>query len=157
MASIINQLIEYDGIDICTVSSYKYFRQFNKEQILCIPVQKPDIEQIVKVWAKASILKHSVIRTPVGVSLEGQVMTGYKLFVLGEIHIKYQYVADYVEQSVHTAEGTIPFCEYVVLPENFSESQTIFPHVAIEDIFCKQLDCRCINNNFTLMLIANLC
>lgn len=156
MASVVNQFIEYIGVDSCKASTYQYFKQFNKDQIICIPAQKPDMEQIVKVWAETSLINQTIVKTPVGTSLEGQTMTGYKLFVTGEIKVKYQYVSCYAEQSVHTAEGKAAFCEYVVLPQDFCESQEIFSRIIIEDIYSKKIDSRSINNNFTLMLVANL-
>lgn len=156
MASVANQSIEYIGVESCNSSNYQYFKQFNKEQIIKIPAQKPDIEQLVKVWAEAAYLNQTIVRTPVGTSLEGQIMTGYKLFVTGEIKVRYQYVSCYAEQSVHTAEGIVALCEYVVLPSDFCESQEIFSRIVIEDIYSQKIDGRSINNNFTLMLIANL-
>ncbi len=157
MSMVMNQLIEYNGIQKCFPENNKYFKQENISNVFCVPKQKPDIEQIVKVWAETSVEKYNFVTTPIGLSLEGQQMTGLKLFVSGTISLKYQYVACDTEQTVHTAEGCMPFCSYIVMSKDTNISQPIFVRVTMEDIFSKQLDCRCIHNNFTLMVSADIC
>lgn len=157
MSKVTNQLIEYNGIEKCMSSNNMYFKQENIEDVICISCQKPDMEQIVKVWAKTYIDEYNLVKTPIGTSLEGQIMTGSKLMVSGEINLKYQYVSCEVDQSVHMAEGIIPFCMYLVLPKKYTSVNSIFPRIAIEDVFSKQTSCRKIYNSLTLTLIADLC
>lgn len=157
MSKVTNQLIEYNGIEKCMSSNNKYFKQENIEDVICIQYQKPDIDQIVKVWVKSNIDEYNLVKTPVGTSLEGQIMTGNKLMVSGEMDIKYQYVSCEADQSVHTAQGIIPFCMYLVLPKKYTSVNSIFPRIVIEDIFSKQTSCRKIYNNLTLILIVDLC
>ncbi len=157
MANIQRDLIEYSGIDLCPVKNKKNFTQFNLEEVFCIPTQKPDIEQISKVWVEGEINCKELVKTPVGESVEGQILTGYKLLVCGEISLKVQYVACEPTQTVHTAHTKFPFCTYVVLPADTNKNSIIKPSVVIEDIFSEQLDERCIYNNITLMLLVDIC
>ncbi|MGL4772520.1 MAG: DUF3794 domain-containing protein [Clostridium sp.] len=156
MSSIVRGLIEYTGIDTCIRSNIKNFRQVNFESTFCVPCQKPDIEQIVKVSGKTSIYKFEIVKTPVGISLEGQEVTGYKLLVSGDINYKIQYVANEPTQSVHTFHQTVPFCGYIVLPKNFNKGSYINPSALIEDIALEQIDERCVYTNITLLLIADI-
>lgn len=156
MSSVVRGLIEYNGIDTCVKNSIKNFRQVNFESTFCVPCQKPDIEQIIKVDAKTSILKYEIVETPVGVSLEGQEVTGYKLLICGDISYKVQYVADEPTQSVHTFHKCVPFCGYIVLPKKFNKESYINPSALIEDISMEQIDERCVYSNITVLLVVDI-
>lgn len=156
MTGIMRSLIQYEGIDKCNYTEGT-FKQMNVDNVFCIPLVKPDIEQIVKVWANSEICKYDIIKTPIGESLEGQVLTGYKLVLMGELKMKYEYVALESTQSVHTAHTIIPFCGYIVLPKKFNPCSIVFPTILIEDIHSEQVNDRCIYTNVTLMLNAELC
>ncbi|MEG0578328.1 MAG: DUF3794 domain-containing protein, partial [Niameybacter sp.] len=131
--------------------------QINTDFTFCVPTQKPDIEQITKVWAKPCIVQKKIVKTPKGVSLEGQNITGYKLMVVGDIQYKVEYVANEATQSLHTAHTTIPFCGYIVLPEKFNVNSILTTSIILEDIYSEQVDIRCIYNNVTMMLVTDLC
>lgn len=157
MATNTRGLIQYNGINNCAYENLPYFKQINMDFTFCVPLQKPDIEQITKVWVNPCILEKKIVHTPKGVSLEGQSVTGYKLMVMGDIVYKVEYVANEPTQSLHTAHTNIPFCGYIVLPEKFNKNAIITASVAVEDVYSEKLDLRCIYNNITMMLIADLC
>lgn len=157
MSKVERDLIEYIGVEYCPVKNKKNFNQINIEQVFCIPSQKPDMEQINKIWAKGYVDNYEVVKTPVGTSVEGQIMTGYKLLVCGDIKLKVEYVALEETQSVHTAHMTFPFCAYVVLPGDVNKNSRINTSILIEDIFSEQMDERCIYNSITMMVIADIC
>ncbi|MGL5380751.1 DUF3794 domain-containing protein [Clostridium sp.] len=156
MVTVSRNLIQYYGIETCSYTNGN-FKQFNVDNTFCIPVVKPDIEQIVKVWGQVKISNYKIIKTPKAKSLEGQVLTGFKLVIMGEIQMKYEYVALEKEQSVHTAHNIIPFCEYIVMPEEFNPIAVVFPTISIEDIYSEQLSDRCIYSNITMMINAEIC
>lgn len=157
MGKVERNLIEYNGIGTCKSNNIPNFRQMNLDYVFCIPSQKPDIEQVVKVWVTPCIISQKILKTPKGTSLEGQTVTGYKLLIDGDITIKVEYVALETEQSLHTAHTTIPFCGYVVLPKDFNTNAIVRASALVEDIYSEQLDLRCIYNNITMMLIADVC
>ena len=157
MGKVFRDLIEYNNINNHCIGHVENFRQTNLDYIFCIPVQKPDIEQIVKVWAEPCIKCGKVIKTPVGTSLEGQIVTGHKYLMEGSINLKIEYVALEECQSLHTACTEIPFCSYVVLPEGFNKNALITPNIEIEDINSRKMDRRSIYNNITFMAIVDLC
>jgi hypothetical protein len=157
MGKINRELIEYNGISECPYTDLPNFKQVNTDYIFCIPDQKPDIEQITKVWVDGCIIDTEIIKTPEGTSLEGQNLTGYKLLVCGDINLKIQYVACESSQGVHNAHTTFPFCGYVVLPKDIGPNAIVKASIAIEDIFSEQMDLRCIYNNITMLIIADVC
>ena len=157
MGSVFRDLIEYNNINEKCVHHVENFRQTNIDYVFCIPVQKPDIEQITKVWVEPCIKCEKLVKTPVGRSLEGQVVTGYKYLVEGYITLKIEYVALEACQSLHTAHTEIPFCSYVVMPKGLNVNSLLVPTVVIEDINSVQMDARCIYNNITFMTIVDIC
>ena len=156
MGKFTRDLIEYDGVDTCSYEDISTFKQFNSDYKFMLPIEKPDIEQLIKVKAKATIEHHEVIKTPIGTSLEGQRVTGFKLLVAGDINIKYEYIASDPTQSIYSVSRNFPFCDYVVLPEDFNMSTMIFPAVSLEDIFSEQLDNRSVYNNLTIIVVVEV-
>lgn len=157
MSTIQRNLILYDGISTCQIDNLPYFNQLNIDYKFCIPKQKPDIEQLIKVWVETDVIDTEVIKTPVGTSMEGQYLTGYKLLVCADMKLKVEYETCDKTQSVHTAHATIPFCGCVSLPENTNLNTIITATISVEDISSEKLNCRCAYNNITMMLIANIC
>lgn len=162
MGKFMRNLIEYQGIELldednCMIKETNTFKQTTIDVQLCVPEEKPDIEQVVKVSIKNRIERYRLVKTPVGISEEGQEMTGYKLLVMGEFTLKVQYVADEPTQSMHSFHVIIPFCEYIVMPLGFSSLSVVTPEVYVEDVYVRQQDCRCLFGNVTFMTIADLC
>lgn len=159
MSSIVKNLIEYAGItdssQLPTLNpAGAAFKQLTVEENLTIPNAKPDIEQIVRIMAEAVITSTLIIKTPAGTSLEGQILTGWKLIIEGVLNQKIEYVADVPTQPVHAAHFKIPFSTFIVLPADFTKDKlvTVIPY--IEDIYAKQVDKRHIFKNVTLLLQA---
>lgn len=157
MKSITRDLVEYSGIDDCLPLDVDSFKQINVDGEVCIPVEKPDMEQLCKVQASATIKNTRVIKTPKGVSLEGFKLTGHKLIIEGNIHYKVQYVALEEAQSVHLAHFDVPFMNFIVLPEGYMPSTILAPSVFVEDIYANPINERCMFINATLLLTAEVC
>lgn len=157
MSNTVNNLIEYVGLADHLPNSLEVFKQLNVEKSFCLPEAKPDIEQLVKAISSLKITSTSIIKTPKGTSLEGQLLTGWKLIIEGIITQKIQYVADEPTQTVHAAHTNISFSTYIVLPENYIMGTPVTVQSYIEDIFVMQLDKRCIFNNITILLAADFC
>lgn len=162
MKNFVRNLIEYQGIDayedeVCPIKETTSFKQTTIDVNLCVPKEKPDIEQVVKVSIKKKVVKYKVVKTPVGISEEGQEITGNKLLVMGDIILKIFYVADEPEQSMHSFHVVIPFCEYIVLPSKFKGFSVVSPEIYVEDVYVREQDCRCLFGNVTLLTVADLC
>ena len=162
MAKFTRNLIEYSGVELlsddnCMIKKTDSFKQTTIDVNLCTPVQKPDIEQVVKVSIKTKIERSTLVKTPVGISNEGQEITGYKMLLMGDFIIKVAYVADVAVQSMHSFHTIVPFCEYIVMPKDFSPLSIVTPEVYVEDIYVRQQDCRCLFGNITFMAIADIC
>lgn len=157
MGKVIKDLVEYNGISALTDDNLKNFKQMNVDYTFCIPDVKPNIDQLIKVWIDSCIVESKLVKTPIGTSLEGQIVTGYKLLIAGDLFLKIEYSACNSTGSVHTAHTTIPFCGYIVLPSDINPYYIVKPGIVIEDIFSDTIDCRCVYNNITFALVAEIC
>lgn len=162
MASFIRNSIEYYGIDslnnrLCKVQDAKNFKQSNINLQLCLPKEKPNIGQVLRVKIDKNISKTKLVKTPIGKSIEGQILTGYKMLVMGDIRFEINYVVSRCDQGIHSFHGFVPFCEYVVMPEGFNPEETIVPDIYVEDIYIKQKNCRCVYGSIALMIVAEPC
>lgn len=157
MNRIFKELVEYNGIDDSTYEKLTNFNQFHIDHIYNIPNESPDVEQIIKVWVDYNIEDYKIVKTHVGCSCEGQILTGYKAFIYGDLKLKLEYVSDKYCNSVHSMNVKIPFSSYVTLDGSYNEYSTICSSIHIEDIYCDQLSCRNIYFNITLMSIVDVC
>ncbi|AOR23338.1 DUF7507 domain-containing protein [Clostridium taeniosporum] len=132
------------------------FKQLSVEENLVIPIEKLDVEEISEVTGDIEIIKSHVIKTPISESNEGQNLTGYKLVIHGLLNEVVEYTALDEEQSVHSAHYSIPFSTFIVLPENYCNGNVEINGV-LEDIFFKQLNCRTLFTNATILIKASVC
>lgn len=139
--------------EVMTPVANSTFKQLYKEEVVKIPIQKPDIEQLLTTLVDVEITNTKVIKTMVGISLEGQKLTGYKLIVEGILNQKIEYIADEPQQSVHAAHFRVPFSTFIVLPENFNPAITnVQVEGTVEDIFTEIIDKRTIFKNITFVI-----
>jgi uncharacterized repeat protein (TIGR01451 family) len=131
------------------------FKQISVDENVRIPVQKPDIEQILNVLVDVVITNTRVIETLKGISIEGQILTGFKLIIEGKINQKIEYVADEPTQSVHAAHFVKPLSTFIVLPEQYVPGTPVGVEAFVEDVFTEQLDKRTIFKNVTFRLLAS--
>lgn len=154
MASIVKGLVEYSGIADIFPKNPKCFKQLTVQENLVIPFVKPDVEQIVRVIAEVKINSTRIIETPESTSPEGQILTGWKVIVEGELAQKVEYVADEPRQSVHAAHFSVPFSSYIVLPRDFDNCCILNVVGYIEDIYIQLIDKRTLFKNVVLFLDA---
>jgi hypothetical protein len=128
-------------------------------EVLCVPCQKPDIEQLISISAVVEILSQQVIRTPgeCGIALTNEEctdLTGRKLIIEGVLRQKIVYAAAVEEQSVHSVHFDVPFSAFIVLSPHDPLSRKFKVDVCIEDIFVTDITPRRIFKNVTLVIRA---
>lgn len=128
------------------------FKQINIDEYLSIPEVKPDIEEINSINAEIEIKNCHVIETPKKVSIEGQILTGYKLIIHGILKQVIQYTALEPEQSVHSAHYDVPFSNFIILPKNYNLGCKLDVSGDIEDIYYNVIDSRCFFKSVSLLL-----
>lgn len=139
------------------------WRQLFIPEVLCLPEQKPDIEQLLDVTVVAECLSQRVIRTPLGgtaaaptsvTNAEGLKTTGRKLVIEGILRQKVIYTAAVCEQSVHAAHFDVPFSAFIILDVSESLTRKYKIDMCIEDIFVAGCTPRQIFKNITLFIKA---
>ena len=132
-------------------------------EVLCIPEQKPDIEQLMSVTSVPEIFSQRVIKTPVQIiddlvepifNQENTRITGRKLIIEGLLRQKVVYTAAVEQQSVHSAHFDVPFSAFIILPPNTALTQKYKIETCVEDIFVCHITARQIFKNVTLFIKA---
>ena len=148
--------------------------QFFLSEIVDVPVQKPDIEEIVSVSSCVEVISQKVIRTPQvtgftlpnGTVVLGQNipnaectnLTGKKLIIEGLLKEKVVYTALNASQSVHSASFTIPFSVFIVVSADTPLNACFKITPIVEDVFACHLTERSIFKNTTLFInAASIC
>lgn len=159
-----NQAIEIIGLcnpeDITFIDSTepldRNWTEISIPEVLTIPIEKPDVEFIEKIFVKVKIISKRVIATPdyLYENNEGTKLTGRKLIVEGIIKQKIVYTADVPEQSVHSAHFEVPFSAFIVLTASENIEEKFCIDVCVEDVYAKVFNCRDIFKNVTLFLRA---
>lgn len=144
-----------------------YFTEEAISEIVTIPCVKPDAEQLLSVAVDAEVISVRLIETAIGISNEGQNLSGYKLIIELKLRQKIKYIADEPTQSVHAAhfEKVIssifvvvpPTIDVGIPPETIS-IETLFrqgrlivtPY--IEDIYAELRDKRTIFKNIVVLI-----
>lgn len=142
-----------------------YFKEEEICEILEIPCQKPDIENILSVIVSPEIENLRIVETEVGRSNEGQVLTGSKLVLEIKLREKITYVADEATQSVHSAYYENLKSFFVIIPneidgENVCEllrANRISVNPYIEAVHARMLDCRTIFKCVLLFIDVKFC
>ncbi len=147
--------IDSDPATNSVLQAISLFKQFNLENYLSIPEQKPDMEQINEITGLIEISNYYTIDTPIGLSEEGQTLTGNKLIIHGILTLTLNYTADVPEQNVHSSQYCIPFSSFIVIPKEFSINCSAGIKGLVEDIYFNQTTNRCFFTNATVILIAN--
>ena len=105
MATVVRDLVEGIGIADTMPTNPLFFTEITVPETLCIPHQKPDMEQLNSVMVDAKVISVRVVPTPVDVtSPEGQHLSGCKLVIELKLREKVKYVADEPTQSVHKSD-----------------------------------------------------
>lgn len=134
----------------------KYFTEIFVSDIVRIPEQKPDKEQIVNLSRTITLEDVQTIQ----VDLPDPGVDGNKVFVAGNIYIGVQYVALRPEQTVHFARFQLPFqgiiladCGALIPPtDTIFGPNSYVVHVCVEKMVEKQIDERTILFEVLLLL-----
>lgn len=161
MVKFNRELVEGIGISPDLPENPMYFTEVTIPEILKIPEQKPDMEQLLAVIVQPKIVSVRVVDTPCALSYEGQHLSGYKLVIEMMLWEKIKYVADEPTQSVHAAEyEQVLKSVFVVVPCEFGGKKlkdllrtnriVVTPYV--EDIYGEMRDKRTIFKNIALLI-----
>jgi hypothetical protein len=142
-----------------------YFTQLAIPETVCLPAAKPDIEELLSVAVDTNIISTRLVKTAIGTSVEGQVLSGYKLIIEVRLRQKVKYIANEPTQSVHAAHfEKVLSSIFIVVPatvvigtqtfaieELFKQNRLVVTPY-IEDVYAVARDERCIFKNITMLV-----
>lgn len=116
----------YNKSKVCTnqgllPEKVECFKEELISEILTIPDNKPDMEQVLDISVWPEVQDIHLIETKVGMSNEGQCLTGLKLVVDIKFKEKVSYVACEPTQSVHADQFECLKSIYVIVPETIND------------------------------------
>lgn len=146
--------IEYKGINKpnCDCNDLITFKEFSVSEMLQVPDSNYDINYILKVSSNLNILNKKIFKTPISTSAEGQVLTGLKLGVEGEINTSITYVSNTDEQSLSVINYKSKLYISTPIPNYINSVQSIEPNLYIESVNIEQLSEKLLSENFILLL-----
>ncbi|MGL4914179.1 MAG: hypothetical protein ACRC3Y_17285 [Romboutsia sp.] len=157
MSNVMRDGVLYSGIDDYIPENIDSFTQMNVDKILNIDKNMPDIDEILKVNVESNIKNKNIVKTAIGISLEGQKLTGYKLLSEGEFNIRIDCCADDTVSSIYTFRDSIFFNNSTTLPRESNLNSKIYENIYIEDIYSQKLSQREILINISFIFIAEAC
>ena len=138
--------------------------EFFIPEIVDIPIQKPDMEDVLEVHSAITIISQRVVKTPIVTSLaSGQTasnsectnLTGRKLVIEGLLKQKVIYTANVENQAIHSANFIFPFSTFIIIEKDTPLSQNFKITPYIEDIFACRLSERSVFKNTTIFIKAS--
>lgn len=158
---MVNKAITGIGISNNLPEKVQYFTEISVTETLSIPLEKPDMENLLSVLVDAEVSSVKLIETPIGKSYEGQNLSGQKLIVEVTLKEKIKYVAATCYQSVHAATyDDVMKSVFVVVPQEVNGQNicdlirkrrySVTPY--IEDIYATMLDSRSLYKCVTLLI-----
>ncbi len=155
MGKMSKELIEYIGIDNYKCNNISNFTQFNVNKVISIPLEMADINEIVKVWVDYNIIHHEFIKTPIGKSQEGQVLTGNKVFISADLNFKIEYEGITRSNNVNITKYKMPISTHITINEKFNSYISKHPYLIIEDVYCEKIDFRSLYLNTTIIAVVD--
>lgn len=156
MHTNLNNIIKYYGNQSYEKSNLVDFNQFYTSSTFSIPSINNNIHEISKVWVDISDTSSERIRTPIGSSCEGQILSGNKILICGTLDIKMEYISSNEVKTIESVYLNIPISTSVTLEDDIDEYQTEYPSIIIEDIYCKKLDLKTFYLNVMLIAIVDV-
>lgn len=116
------------------------FKSSDISYILNLPCNSPEIHRIIRSIINPKINEISIINTPIGISNEGQKLTGKKALVIGYLCIKIEYETYDTQEPIYLVNFDIPFCEYIVINPMFDGCICMNASIDINESMLKKID-----------------
>ena len=147
--------IEYEGINAPNCSSLNLitFKEFSLSEILELPFAECEDGNILKTTATVNVLNKKLIKTPISTSIEGQVLTGLKIGIEGEVWTKITYSSDVNNQSLNVLNYKTNFYISTTVPNYIKTAETLKASVYVENISIEPYSENAVCENLVLLLV----
>lgn len=128
------------------------FKKVCIDRNLILPNEKPKIADIVECTINISNTRKKIIETSKITSLEGQKLTGMAVIIEGEFKQQLKYAADVPTQVIHGIEFHVPYCTFIILPEDYNPDTPITIKTYIEDLSFSLIDQKSIFESIMILI-----
>ncbi|MGL5754066.1 MAG: hypothetical protein ACRCYC_01935, partial [Paraclostridium sp.] len=136
--------------------AFSNFNIVEKDNILKVYNPKPKIKVIDNIKSDVNIYSSYIIETAKSKSIEGKILTGYKLMIYGVLKQTVEYIALDSDDEIYSIVYEIPFYDAIVLPVGFDISNKVEPYGKIEKNIYKKLSDDKIYSSNTILLLAKI-
>lgn len=152
--SIEINLMEYKGINApkCGFEDVITFKEFSTSEMLELPFDISNISSFLKTSVDVQILDEKIFKTPKGISVEGQSLTGLKLGVEGEIKTVITYISNIDNQSINALTYRSKFYISTPIPDTLVFNQHLGVNVYTESINIQKLGNEMLSESLVLLL-----
>ncbi|WMJ80623.1 hypothetical protein RBU49_17750 [Clostridium sp. MB40-C1] len=130
----------------------KAFKQFCIQDTFDLPLNKMNIEKILNVVVDVEIIDKFIIDTIIGMSIEGQRLSGKKIIVNGKIRYRVEYETTEESQVINTIEFEKNFSNHVMIENQKCDILQIKVIANAEYALVKQINERKILHNAVILL-----
>lgn len=151
------------GTDV--YSNFEYFKEEHVRQCVCLPCDKPDIDEIIDIYVHPEIVNTKLLETKDGLSNEGQKLTGYKLLIQVKLNEKITYISSDSSQNICVFYYEVLKSVFVILPKiedgrsisDLFKFSRIVTTPTVEHCDARKLSCRTVNTSVLLLLQSKIC
>lgn len=138
----------------CFPTSISDFTQSTINFTACLDKCNLDINEIINESASIEVVSKELVKSPIGTSAEGIILTGQTLMVVVDITVKYQYTSLQDRFSVYNFSYTYSCLVPIVIKENFNDNYDISTTIFFEDLNYSLCGSRKIFNSVTFTTTA---
>lgn len=138
--NVVRDGISYNGINDYIPTDISSFTQRSIDEIIILDTIMPDLDDILKVSVSIVLDDGKIVKTAQGTSLEGQLLTGYKLLSEGMFIVRIDYCSESNNGCIYTFRKSIYFNNATTISKNKGESGKIIENVYVEDIYAEKLN-----------------
>ena len=142
-----------------------YFKELEFAEYLEVGCHEPDIDVVnsIKIWPEVEDIQ--VVKTEVGISNEGQKLTGTKLVVIVKISEKITYSGKNKNEPVHIIYNETYKSFFIVVPESLKKldikalirANRIFVAPYVQTVYARKFNCRQIYKAASIFVEARIC
>ncbi|WP_297519993.1 hypothetical protein [uncultured Clostridium sp.] len=142
-----------------------YFKELEFAEFLELENTDPDIDSVnsIKIWPEVEDIQ--VIKTEIGISNEGQKLTGTKLIIIVKINEKITYSGVSTDEPVHIIYNEVYKSLFIIVPENLKKldikalirANRVFIAPYVQTVYARKFSCRKIYKATSIFIEARIC
>ncbi|URZ17989.1 hypothetical protein [Clostridium felsineum] len=131
--------MKLNAAEIIDIDNINYFKQFNIYKTVHFPNSNINLKEEINYTSRIDIVSAKLINTPIGISIEGQHLTGKKLVILGILNVNLLLHGKCKYEDKAMKNIKIPFSEFIVVPREICEDKEVNLRYLIEEVIVRPI------------------